>query len=502
MTVAAVRATGITKLYPGVVALKDASLTLYPGEIHAVMGENGSGKSTFLALLAGSQEPTAGTIEVFGEAKASLNPRQAKDLGVALVQQEPQLVPALTVGENIMIGRLPGTGGVSWRAVHQQAQRLLDDLGFDIDSRTVVSSLSTGRRQLVEVAKALVGRPRVLLLDEATSSLDEADVRRLVAVLRQLRDQGVAVAFITHRMKEIMDIADRATVLRDGRYVGSTLITETDERALVAMMVGRDLADYWHKADVELGPPVLELENVSRGFLQDITLDVRSGEIVGIAGLVGSGRSAILRTIVGTRKPRYGIIKLDGIPVRIRNPREAHRHRIGYVPEDRKAEGLVLGWSILRNASLALMNERRPFAFLTKHFDRAAFAAGSRGLKIRASSPEQIVSQLSGGNQQKVVIARELATKPRVLLLDEPTRGIDVGAKEDIYAELSGLVSEGMGLLIVSSELQELLGVCDRIYAMFHGRIVAEFSAAEATEETLTFHTAGAHEIAASEGAP
>ncbi|MFB8385728.1 sugar ABC transporter ATP-binding protein [Microbacterium sp. NPDC055910] len=500
MTESVIRATGVTKIYPGVVALKDAALELYPGEIHAVMGENGSGKSTFLSLIAGSQEPTAGELVVFGEARATLTPKKAKDLGIALVQQEPQLAPALTVGENIMLGRLPGRGGVSWRAVHRQAQALLDGLGFGIDSKAPVSSLSTGRRQLVEVAKALVVTPRVLLLDEATSSLDEADVIRLVAVLERLRDEGVAIAFISHRMKEVMEIADRATVLRDGRYVGATLIADTNERALVAMMVGRDLADYWHKAEVDPGSPVLEIQGLTRGHLRDIDLTVRSGEVVGIAGLVGSGRSAILRTIMGTRKAKRGVIKLDGTPVQIRSPRDAHRLGIGYVPEDRKAEGLVMGWSILRNAALALMNERGPLSFITKRFDREAYEQGSRGLRIKASSPEQIVSQLSGGNQQKVVIARELATKPRVLLLDEPTRGVDVGAKEDIYAEIAELVSQGMGLLVVSSELPELLGVCDRIYVMFHGRIVAEFSADEATEELIAYQAAGAHEVATAEG--
>ena len=502
MTDPVIRAEGITKIYPGVVALKDAALSLYPGEIHAVMGENGSGKSTMLSLLSGAQEPTAGEITVFGETLHSLTPKRAKELGIALVQQEPQLAPALSVGENIMLGRLPGKGPVRWRAVHREVQELLDDLGFSIDSRMPVKELSTGRRQLVEVAKALIAKPRVLLLDEATSSLDEADVVRLVAVLERLRADGVAIAFISHRMKEVMEIADRATVLRDGRFVGTTRISETDERALVAMMVGRDLEDYWHKADVTPGAPVLEIEHLERGFLQDINLTVRAGEVVGIAGLVGSGRSAILRTIMGTRRPRSGTIRVQGTPVRIRNPRHAHQVGIGYVPEDRKAEGLVMGWSILRNSALALMNEKNPFAFLTKRFDRDAYERGSRGLRIKAYSPAQQVSELSGGNAQKVVIARELATRPKVLLLDEPTRGIDVGAKEDIYTEIAGLVSEGMGLLVVSSELPELLGVCDRIYVMHHGRIVAEFAAEDATEEAIAFHAAGAQDVVSTEGTP
>ncbi len=496
MSAPALTATSIRKTYPGVTALDGVGLELAAGQIHAVMGENGSGKSTLLSILSGAQAPDSGSIRVGDTAHESLTPKLARDLGIALVHQEPQLALQLTVGENIMLGRVPGPAGlVSWKQLHQSAQRVLDRLGLAIDSRTMVSSLSVGRRQLVEIAKGLVDEPRILLLDEATSSLDETDVATLFSLLRSLSADGVAIAFISHRMKEVMELADRVTVLRDGTFVATVEIGQTDENQLVSMMVGRDLSTFWHKVDAPRGEPVLEVSGLTRGFLSDIDLTVHAGEIVGVAGLVGSGRSALMRTLMGVKPLESGEIRVAGKAAAIRSPRAAHQLGMGYVPEDRKSEGLVMGWSILLNSALATMNDRNPFAVLTRRFDRGSLARGARGLRIKSRDDDQIVGELSGGNQQKVVIARELATEPRVLLLDEPTRGVDVGAKEDIYAQIAELVSDGMGLLLVSSELPELLGVCDRIYVMFSGRIVAEFSAADATEELITFQSSGAHEI-------
>ena len=496
MSGALLSAAGITKRYPGVLALDEAGLALRAGEIHAILGENGSGKSTLLSIIAGATTPDAGRIQVDGVPYDRLDPARARALRIAVVPQEPQLSPALSVGENIMIGRLPTRAGlVTWRALHRDAQTLLDTFGIALNAKDPVSRLSTGRRQLVEIAKGLAVAPRVLLLDEATSSLDEADVATLFALLRRLKATGVAIGFVSHRMKEIMTLADRATILRDGRLIGSVDIAGTDERKLVGLMVGRNLETYWHKAKVEPGAPVLAMTAVSRGPLHDVTLQVRAGEIVGLAGLVGSGRSAIMRTLMGVKPTTAGVIAVAGQAAAIAGPRDAHRRGLAYVPEDRKAEGLVMDWSILRNAALAVMNDHGPLAILGRAFDRAALGLGSKGLKIKASDPTQRVRDLSGGNQQKVVLARELATKPTVLLLDEPTRGIDVGAKEDIYAELAALVRSGMGILLASSELQELLGVCDRIYVLFGGRIVAEIAAADASEEIITYWASGAYEL-------
>jgi ABC-type sugar transport system ATPase subunit len=478
--------------------LQDVSVELRAGEIHALMGENGSGKSTLLSILAGALPADAGLVTIDGVGYPGFfSPKQARALGVSLVQQEPQLAPALTVGENIMMGRLNNRRGfVAWRDVHREAERVLDILKVDIPSRAVVSSLSAGRRQLIEVAKGLVDSPRILLLDEATSSLDDTEAGALFDVLRRLCAQGVAIAFVSHRLKEVMNLADRATVLRDGCFVGSVMMDDIDERKLVSMMVGRNLETYWHKAKVAVGEPILEVSGLHRGPLKDISISVRQGEIVGLAGLVGSGRSALMRTLMGVKAAQGGTIRVAGKPVTITNPRAAHRLGMAYVPEDRKAEGLVMGWSVLRNAAMTTMNNFGPLTFLSNRFDQDALARGSRGLKIKSRSGSQAVRELSGGNQQKVVLAREIVTNPLVLLLDEPTRGIDVGAKEDIYAQLAELARRGVGMLVASSELTELLGICDRIYVMFKCRVVAEIPVAEASEETITSWTSGAHELA------
>ncbi|MBT0957215.1 sugar ABC transporter ATP-binding protein [Alphaproteobacteria bacterium KMM 3653] len=497
MTAALFTARGIRRTFGPTVALADAEITLYPGEVHAIMGENGSGKSTLLSILSGALEPDEGQLTYKGQGLSRLTSASARDQGIAVVQQEPQLSPDLTVAENILLGRLPTRlGRIDWPRVYARAGEVLAELDLDLDPLSKVSTLSIGRRQMVEIAKGIADAPNVLLLDEATSSLDEADTNRLFALVDRLKARGTAIAFVSHRMSEVTERADRATVLRDGHYIGTTRIDETDEHSLVAMMVGRDLKSYWHKVPVEPGEDLLTLTGVSRNTLSDLNMRLRSGEIIGLAGLVGSGRSALLRTIAGVRPASTGEVRLNGTPVQITSPGQARRLGIGYVPEDRKAEGLVMGWSLLQNASLSKLGQSGPFAMITRAFDRAAYTHGAEGLGIKTHTPEQAVSELSGGNQQKVVIARELATGPRLLLLDEPTRGVDVGAKEDIYAQISTLVQGGMGLIIASSELQELMGVCDRILVLFQGRIVAEIPAAEATEQSLAYWASGAHEIA------
>ncbi|RII37870.1 sugar ABC transporter ATP-binding protein [Pseudooceanicola sediminis] len=493
-----ITATGIRKTFGPTVALDNAQAVLYPGEIHALMGENGSGKSTLLTILAGAQPADAGTITLHGRDLVGLTPAEARARGIAVVSQEPQLAPALTVGENIFLGRLPRrAGGVSWRETHRRAAEILAELQLDIDPRVAVSTLSLGRRQMVEIAKALADRPQVLLLDEATSSLDEADTRTLFALLSRLRAAGTAIGFVSHRMTEVMEHADRATVLRDGQYIGTRKLSETDEHELVSMMVGRDLKSYWHKASVAQGDALLRMVRVARGPLKSIDLTVNRGEIVGLAGLVGSGRSALLRTIAGVRPMEAGEMFLNRKAVRIRSPRQARQLGVGYVPEDRKGEGLVMHWSLYRNAGLSRVAALPVLAPISERIDRAAYAQGTQGLKVRTADPRQAVSELSGGNQQKVLIARELAITPDLLLLDEPTRGVDVGAKEDIYAQIAHLVRGGMGLMIASSELQELIGVCDRILVLFQGQIVADIPARDAREETLAYWASGAHLIGA-----
>jgi ABC-type sugar transport system ATPase subunit len=362
-------------------------------------------------------------------------------------------------------------------------------MGVDLDVDAPAGQLPLGRRQLIEIARALLIEPRVLLLDEATSALTDDDVARLFGVVRALRDEGVGIALISHRLREVFELADRATVLRDGRVVGTVAVADTTERCLVSMMVGRDLASFWHKEEVPIGAPALVVRDLRRGVLRDINLTVRRGEIVGLAGLVGAGRSALVRTLIGERRAQAGEILVDGERVRIESPAHALRLGIACVPEDRKAQGIVPEWPVRMNASLVALCARAPWALISRGFDLAALKRGAGGMTVRAASVEQPVGRLSGGNQQKVVLA------PRVLILDEPTRGIDVGAKTEIYAELAALARAGMGLLVVSSELPELLGVCDRIYVMFRGRIVAELPRHEATEEQIAYYSTGAHEV-------
>ncbi|WP_437535000.1 sugar ABC transporter ATP-binding protein [Sorangium sp. So ce726] len=494
-----VRAVGIVKRYPGVTALDGVDFEVLPGEVHAIVGENGSGKSTLLGVISGAIRPDGGHVARGGRNPRVLqpgDPAESRAAGIAHAQQEPQIAPALSVAENVMMGAWPTRlGWVRWRELRRRAAEVLARIGVDLDVDAPAGQLPLGRRQLIEIARALLIEPRVLLLDEATSALTDDDVARLFGVVRALRDEGVGIALISHRLREVFELADRATVLRDGRVVGTVAVADTTERCLVSMMVGRDLASFWHKEAVPIGAPALVVRELRRGVLRDINLTVRQGEIVGLAGLVGAGRSALVRTLIGERRALAGEILVDGERVQIESPAHALRLGIACVPEDRKAQGIVPEWPVRMNASLVALCARAPWALISRGFDLAALKRGAGGMTVRAASVDQPVGRLSGGNQQKVVLAKNLAIAPRVLILDEPTRGIDVGAKTEIYAELAALARAGMGLLVVSSELPELLGVCDRIYVMFRGRIVAELPRHEATEERIAYYSTGAHEV-------
>lgn len=489
-------ARGIAKRFGVVTALSGVDFDVRPGEVHALVGENGSGKSTLLSILAGALRPDGGSLFVDGEPQTFGSPGDAHRLGIALIHQEPQVVTHLSVAENILLGQWPRRGGaVAWKQLRRRAAEVLNRLEVDLDVNAMVGELPLGRRQIVEIARALALEPRVLLLDEATSSLSEHDTQALFRLLSRLRNDGIGIVYISHRMRELFELADRATVLRDGVVAGQTPMSQTDERRLAATMVGRDLEGYWHKADTEKGSPVLEVRGLTRGHLSDISFEVREGEVVGLAGFAGSGRSALVRTLIGLRRYRTGEIAVDGVPVRIKGPRHALSLGLACVPEDRKAHGLVLDWSVERNATLAAAAQRSPLAVLRRRWDRHQFERASNGLRIKTASPLQPVRSLSGGNQQKVVVAKNLGLSPRLLILDEPTRGVDIGAKADIYAIMAGLVSNGMALLVASSELPELLGVCDRILVMHRGRIVKELHRDEADEETIVYYSSGAHEL-------
>ena len=453
------------------------------------LGENGAGKSTLIKIAAGVHMPDSGEISLDGKSVRFASPREARLAGIATVYQELLLFPQLTVAENIFLGHAPrkGWGGLDWGDMRGRARALLDDLDSpDLDIDALVGSLSVANRQRVEIAKALSQNARFLIMDEPTAALSDTDVRRLMDVVRRLRERGVGIVYISHKIPEIFALADRVTVLRDGSFVGTRAISEVTEGALVSMMVGRSIDQLFPKVEVPINAPVLELRNVSyRDEVENISFTLRSGEILGIAGLVGSGRTELALTIFGITPPTSGEMLLDGKPVTIGSPQRARDLGIAYVPEDRGLQGLIRPQTIRENVSLALL-DRIARLFVV---DRVAESRLARDLitrfGIRASGPEQRVRELSGGNQQKVVLAKWVATEPRVLIMDEPTRGIDVGAKAEIHALMSRLAGQGMAILMISSELPEVLGMSDRVLVMHGGRLVAEFDRADATPDAV-----------------
>ena len=486
---ALVELDGISKSFAGVEVLKAVSFDVRPGEVHALLGENGAGKSTLIKIMAGVHAPDSGTFRVEGQPVRFTSPRDAQKAGIAVVYQELLLFPELTVAENIFIGHAPKKSlrRLDWAAMRTRARAVLDSLDSqDLGVDDLVGTLSVANRQRVEIAKALSQDARLLIMDEPTAALAEADVRRLMDVVRRLRERGVAIVYVSHRMPEIFALADRVTVLRDGALVGTRAIAEVDEGRLVSMMVGREIDRLFPKVDADLGPVVLDLDHVSCGQkVRDISLAVRAGEIVGIAGLVGSGRTEMALTVFGITPATSGTIRLDGQPVTIGSPRRARDLGIAYVPEDRGTQGLVRPMSVAQNASLAILDRISRFFVLDRTAETARARAAIAQFGIRTRGPAQIVRQLSGGNQQKVVLAKWLAAAPRLLILDEPTRGIDVGAKAEIHALMGRLAREGLAILMISSELPEVLGMSDRVLVMNGGRIVAAFERADASPEAV-----------------
>ena len=484
--------SGIDRRFGVVRALRGAHLDVRAGEIHALVGENGSGKTTLMRILAGDIEPDAGAVTVGGEDQARGGPAMARAAGIGLVYQEPNLAPDLTVAENVFMGQLPRRRGhIDWRTLGRRFEAIAQETEFRLDGRLFVRQLSPDQRQIVEIVKVVAARPRLIALDEPTASLTEDQVETLFALLRRLREQGSSVILITHRLREVFALCDRATVLRDGETRAALDVADTDIDEIIRLMVGRELGQV-HRTERVPGDKVLEIRELSRGkVLHDISLHVRHGEIVGLAGLVGAGRSALVRTIFGLRHMDAGVVLIDGQPIRVRSPRDAIVAGMGLVPEDRRLSGLCLEMSVAENIALLGYGHRRLTATVSHGDSRRRANDLIRDLSIRTRDPDARVRTLSGGNQQKVVLARWLARAPRVLLLDEPTRGIDVGAKAEIYQLLDRLAGDGMGLLISSSELPELLTMCARIYAVHRGRLVAEFDRATATEEGIARACAG-----------
>ncbi len=479
----------ITKRYPGVLALDDVGLGVRAGEIHALAGENGAGKSTLIKVLGGAVAPDAGAILVDGEPIRLSSPHAAIDRGISVVHQELVSAPSLSVAENVLLGRLPRTpwGGVRWRAARSSARDALNRVGLEIDERTSMGRLSLGQQQLVEIARALVRDARVLVLDEPSAILGGRDLDVLYDVVRSLRDRGVAVVYISHRLKEVLSLSDRVTVLKDGRSQGTFDVGELDEERLVTMMTGRQLTTPRRRPLRDGAATLLEAYPSRDGSTAAGTLGVtiRAGEIVGLAGLVGSGRTEVARAIFGA-DPGPHEVTVAGKPFRRRTPRSARRAGIAYLPEDRKDQGLLMNRSIRENVGLASLGGRSFAGVLRPSRDRASVAQVANTVHLKAAGLEAPPSTLSGGNQQKVMLARWLAASPTVLILDEPTRGIDVGGKSEIYALMRQLTDAGRGILMISSEIEEIVTMSDRVLVMNQGHIVTEYGGDEITEDNIS----------------
>ena len=478
---------GLEKSFPGVRALSGVSFSVAAGEIHALLGENGAGKSTLIKIVSGVFPQNAGEILIGGVEQNFRSPEDARRAGVATIYQELLLFPELTVAENIFMGHAPRAfaGRLDWREMREHAERLLESLEIhDLAADRVVGALSVGNRQRVEILRALSYDARLLIMDEPTAALTEPDVVRLFKIVRLLKARGVGIIYISHRLDEIFTLADRVTVLRDGAYVGTRDVARTDTGELVQMMVGRAIENLFPKVEAPIGAPVLEVADLVRlPTTRGVSLSVRSGEIVGLAGLVGSGRSELAQTIFGVTPAESGAIRIAGETVVIRSPGHARDLGIAYVPEDRGTQGLVRPMSVLHNFSLAALGWLSRFGFIDRAAERRLAETWVTQLGVKTSSLEQISGRLSGGNQQKIVLGKWLANNPRLLILDEPTRGIDVGAKAEIHRIMGDLARQGVAILLISSELPEVLGMSDRVLVMREGRFVAEFGRADATPE-------------------
>ncbi len=484
----------ITKSFPGVVALEDVSFDLYEGEVHALVGENGAGKSTLVKIISGVYQPDSGVVRLAAVERAIRSPVDARRLGISPVHQELALEPALSVAENIFLGRQPTTFGrfVDWRTMRQEARRVLDDLGIDLDPSKTLATASIAQRQMVAIARALSTDAKVLLFDEPTSSLTDTETQHLFSVIRDLRSRGFGVIYISHRLEEVQEISDRLTVLRDGRHIATVDTAATDLPSIIRMMIGRDMTDMYPAHHASGDAPALEVSGLSRpGVLQDISLTVHKGEIVGVAGLIGAGQAELALCLFGALSISEGSIAVDGRIVKLKSPNDAVRCGIALIPEDRKTQGLVTPFTVERNISLASLKVLSRLGLINFGSEGRLAKRFIGQLAIRTPGPGQVVSALSGGNQQRVVIAKWLATNPRVLIVHEPTRGIDVSAKASIHQLIVDLARERVGILLISSDLPEVVGMSDRIVVMHRGRIAGSVSGSSATQDSVMQLAAG-----------
>lgn len=490
-------ASHITKRFPGTVALDDVPFELQHGEIHALMGENGAGKSTLMKILSGVYMADAGEIRFEGRPVAPANPHQALQLGIAIVHQELSVVRPLTVAENIYPGRLPTNrwGMVKYNEMFESAGRILDHLHVKIDPRRTMDQLSIANQQLVEIAKALSLNCKVLILDEPTSALTEREAEILLDLLRRLAASGTGIVYISHKLDEVFKLAHRVTVLRDGHYIGTKTIAQTSTNEIIRMMVGRELNDFYPPKSAARGKPLLEIRNLQLpGQTARNSFQLYAGEVLGVAGLIGSGRTELARAIFGADPITAGDVLIEGRPLRITSPAQAIKLGLGYLPEDRKVAGLFLDMAVKLNIAAANLPEVTRRGFINPQREKSLAERYVKQLNISTPSVEQEVRRLSGGNQQKTLVAKWLSIQPRILIVDEPTRGIDVGAKREIHYLLRSLAQNNVGIIMISSELPEILGMSDRILVMHAGQIVAELQGAAATEEKIMTYASGQYE--------
>ncbi|WP_119071270.1 sugar ABC transporter ATP-binding protein [Aggregatilinea lenta] len=484
------RMVNISKQFPGVQALDNVDFEVYPGEILGFVGENGAGKSTLIKILSGVYSKDTGTIWLGDESIEPRSPQHAQKLGISTIFQELALIPQLSVGENIFLNREPrllaATGMVDFRRMYREAEQILHGLGTELPGRVPVKNLTVAAQQMVEIAKAVSQKARIILMDEPTSALSSREVEALFGMMRRLKEQGASVVFISHRLEEVLDVVDRIIVMRDGHRVGTLPRAEATEEKIIQLMVGRKVG-LFPKLDAEIAEPVLELRNLSSdNGVRNVSFTLHKGEIVGLAGLVGAGRTEVARAICGIDRVTGGEILIHGKDVRIHSPSDAVRHGIGWIPEDRKQHGLLLHMTVAQNATMAILRRiSNVLAKLNAKEEKVIATHYVKMLSIATPDVNQIVSNLSGGNQQKVVLAKWLSSNPKILIMDEPTRGIDVGAKAEFHALMSQLAQQGLAILMISSEMPEIIGMSDRVIVLCQGRITGEFRRDSMSQEAI-----------------
>lgn len=486
---------GIDKSFGSNQVLKQAGFTLESGEVHALMGENGAGKSTLMKILTGVYTKDAGTVLVDGKEVNYKNPQEAEKAGIVFIYQELNVMFDLTVEENLFMGKeIHGKFGICDRkAMQKKAQEALNTLGVNISPKTVMSELSVGQQQMVEICKALMADAKVIIMDEPTAALTQSETVALFKVIESLRKKGVSMVYISHRMEEIFELCDRITVLRDGSYIGVKNIPETNMNEIVKMMIGREIGERYPSRDVKIGKEVLKVKGLTRkGTFHDVSFSVRAGEVLGVSGLMGAGRTEIMQAIFGNLSYESGTIEIDGKEVKISNPRQAMEHGIGFITEDRKTGGLMLDKSIRENITLCNLERISKSSVISKEAEKNMVAEAIKDLHIKCFGPYHECNNLSGGNQQKVVLAKWILTNPKILILDEPTRGVDIGAKKEIYSIINKLAAQGVAIIMVSSELPEVLGMSDNIMVVREGEVRGIISYEEANQErVMTLATGG-----------